>query len=107
MDGEEAEDFKVKMEPTEDVEPKPVAPTTKSPRVIKAERVEPQDELISAVKEEKKQPAFSKVKKSARVINKDVCAICLSNFLSQETGTPDVCLHQFCLECIQQWALVS
>ncbi len=47
-----------------------------------------------------------KPKKTPKVINKDVCAICLSCFGEQNTGTPNICQHQFCLDCIQEWAKV-
>lgn len=32
------------------------------------------------------------------------CPICLSKFNGQEIGTPESCDHNFCLECLQEWA---
>lgn len=32
------------------------------------------------------------------------CPICLLTFKQQEVGTPEVCDHTFCAECIQEWS---
>lgn len=38
--------------------------------------------------------------------NADNCPICLNRFKDQDVGTPEACDHNFCLECIQEWANV-
>ena len=35
------------------------------------------------------------------------CPICLARIADQDIGTPEGCDHDFCLECIQEWAKVS
>ena len=35
------------------------------------------------------------------------CPICLDKLRDQDVGTPEACDHNFCLECIQEWAKVS
>lgn len=35
------------------------------------------------------------------------CPICLQRFGEQETGSPEMCEHQFCLKCITAWSKVS
>jgi hypothetical protein len=32
------------------------------------------------------------------------CPICLSEFSTQEVGTPDSCNHSFCADCLQEWS---
>uniref|UniRef100_A0A1B6E1Q4 PHD and RING finger domain-containing protein 1 n=1 Tax=Clastoptera arizonana TaxID=38151 RepID=A0A1B6E1Q4_9HEMI len=34
----------------------------------------------------------------------DKCPICLLKFESQKLGTPELCDHTFCSECLQEWA---
>ena len=75
--------------------------------VVKSEPSSSKNQIKTEIKDEPtvvpKQP---KSKKAPKIVNKDVCAICLSNFSDQNTGTPNVCQHQFCLDCIQEWAKV-
>jgi hypothetical protein len=73
-------------------------------RTVKNEPSSSTNNFKSDIKDEP--CVFPKTKKAARVVCKDVCAICLSNFSNQNTGTPNVCKHQFCLDCIQEWAKV-
>ena len=35
------------------------------------------------------------------------CPICLLRIKDQDVGTPESCDHNFCLECIQEWAKVG
>ena len=37
----------------------------------------------------------------------DRCPICLARMRDQDVGTPESCDHNFCLECIQEWAKVG
>ncbi|CAG9562281.1 unnamed protein product [Danaus chrysippus] len=36
--------------------------------------------------------------------NSDKCSICLMRFTNQEIGTPEICEHIFCLDCITEWS---
>jgi hypothetical protein len=95
---------KIKAEKAEPiVEPKTemdcTPPSTSSQTAVKAEN-NPTSPTASS-------SAATKTKRTAKVVNKDVCAICLSSFRTQSTGKPNVCAHKFCLECIQEWAKVS
>jgi hypothetical protein len=33
-----------------------------------------------------------------------ICTICFDTIMTQRVGTPDVCNHTFCAECIKKWA---
>ena len=35
------------------------------------------------------------------------CPVCLNRLLDQDVGTPEACDHNFCLECINEWAKVQ
>jgi PHD and RING finger domain-containing protein 1 len=34
------------------------------------------------------------------------CPICLLSFTTQEIGTPEACDHNFCVDCLVEWAKV-
>ena len=74
--------------------------------MVKSEPGSSNNQIKTEIKDEPVVVPKSKSKKAPKIFNKDVCAICLSNFSNQNTGTPNVCQHQFCLDCIQEWAKV-
>ena len=39
--------------------------------------------------------------------DKELCPICLCSFKNQNSATPEVCQHKFCLECIEEWSKVN
>jgi PHD and RING finger domain-containing protein 1 len=41
---------------------------------------------------------------SSRNWDSERCPICLVTFAEQEIGTPDSCVHIFCVGCLEQWS---
>ena len=89
----------MKLEKTEPIELNDATDSLDSKPCIK-------NETSQIIKKENNQGQPKKQKKTPKIVNKDVCAICLSNFRTQSTGTPEVCNHQFCFDCIEEWAKV-
>ena len=63
------------------------------------------------VENEEQQPGLSKQSSEAVLSESDgeseKCPICLARIGEQDIGTPESCDHDFCLECIQEWAKVN
>lgn len=53
---------------------------------------------------EKKEAGFSSDSSLSSDGNSDKCPICLFSFTEQEIGVPDVCEHEFCGLCIEEWS---
>lgn len=53
---------------------------------------------------EKNEAGFSSDSSLSSDGNSDKCPICLFSFTEQEIGVPDVCEHEFCGLCIEEWS---
>ncbi|XP_067655244.1 PHD and RING finger domain-containing protein 1-like [Haliotis asinina] len=62
------------------------------------------DEEWESEEEEDSQATGLVVESESDDENADNCPICLNRFKDQDIGTPEACDHNFCLECIQEWA---
>ncbi|XP_063218190.1 uncharacterized protein LOC134528471 [Bacillus rossius redtenbacheri] len=49
----------------------------------------------------------SQARASERDAQAERCTICLSEFDTQQVGTPGSCNHSFCLKCLEKWAKES